>query len=438
VLVAVLLLTQLAKASDNLAATYTAFAWTAPAKPMRHVVGTVWYQATSDPADIARRLANRPAGSRALLRWESNDHHVWRNPDDLLASPGDATTRPAYPGPWIPHGAAAEAAFEDRFAGALQRLGATPDLLVLDTEMGINTLTLTPPQLAAITADPRWPAVARRFGIRSTAGLIGVTATPDARAFNLAMQVVTGESFRAAFFAPWQRHFPQIHGSDFGDGLLDDAHAHQAPDDGGIVQPMSTPMHGDLQSPYCYAWVHGIGRPPANQEADFTKPLPVLCWLTSAVRAYARSPVPVLPWVAAKSWTDGSTTRPAGTVNIRDTPYQDELLWHVCLSGGCTDVLFFNPEGRPADDAAMDADLAELQRATGDAASLRPLTFEPVSFGAASLVSGAVTPVGRRVYRITVGAADGNHRRVTVTLPGDSTDTTVEIAAGHCGSWVVR
>ena len=419
---------------------YTAFAWTPPARPYPHVVGLVRYQSISDPARVAAELNARPAGARALLRWESNDNHVWHNPADQLAAP--ATTRATgaarCQGPWIPHGAAAEAAFEDRFADALRQRGATPDLLVLDTEMGVGTWDLTPPQLSAIVNDPRWPPLAQRFRVRSTAGLIGTLDTPGARAFNLAMQVTEGAYFHRAFFEPWTRKFPDLHGSDFGDGVLDDAQAAQAPDDNGVVQPMSLPMHGDLQSPCCYAWVHGIGRPPASRGADFARPLPVLCWLSGVTRACARSLQPVLPWLAAKSWTDGSPRNPAGTVRIRDTPFQDELLWHVCLSAGCTDVLFFNPDGHPADDAAMDADLAALQRQAEDAPSLRPLTTAPVAYAAPVLVSGAVTPAGRRVYRVTVGSVEPTSRRVTVTLPGEQAPTQVTIGAGSCGAWIAR
>ncbi len=422
-------------------AAYTALAWTPPARPLPHVVGVVRYQAGSDPDRVTAELMSRPAGERALLRWESNDHHVWHNARDQLPSPAGPATRPAgagYQGPWIPNGAAAEAAFEDRFAAALQQRRAAPDFMVFDTEMGLVTPTLTPPQLAAIVADPRWPPLARRFGVRSTAGLIGTTDTPDARAFNLAMQVTTGESFHDAFFEPWRRHFPGVHGSDFGDGVLDDAQAARAPDENGIVQPMRLPLHGDTQSPYCYAWVHGIGRRPASQGADFRRPLPVLCWLASSVRAYARSRRPVLPWVAAKSWTDGSARDPAGTVGLRDTPFQDELVWHVCLSGGCTGVLFFNPDGRPADDAAMDADLAALARATGDAPAIRPLATDAVPYAAAVLVSGAATPAGRRAYRVTVGSVDPRARRVDVVLPGERRPTAVDVPAGTCGAWVLR
>jgi hypothetical protein len=423
-------------------ARYTALAWIAPARPLMHVVGAVRYQSNSDPDRVTADLDSRPPGARALLRWESNDNHVWHNPLDQLQDPRVPATRPAtgtsFQGPWIPNGAAAEAAFEDRFAAALQQRRATPDFLVLDTEMGVGTWSLTPPQLAAIVADPRWPPLARRFNVRSTAALIGVLDSPDARAFNLAMQVTEGGYFRAAYFEPWLRHFPDLHGSDFGDGVLDERSAAQAPDDGGVVEPMGLPMHGDTQSPCCYAWVHHIGRPPASQGADFTKPLPVLCWQASAVRAYARSPRPIVPWIAAKSWTDGSPRDPAGSVGIRNTPFQDELVWQVCLSGGCVNVLFFNPDGRPADDAAMDADLAALQQQTGDAPSFRPLTTDPVPYGAAVLASGAITPTGRRVYRVTVGSAAAVARQVDVTLPGERDATSVAIPAGACGAWVLK
>jgi hypothetical protein len=413
---------------------YRAIAWTAPTPPLPHVVGVVRYQSSSDPAAVAAALNHRPAGARALLRWESNDNRFWKNPADLLpiaspaSQPSDATTAP---GPWLEHGAAAEAAFESRFAEALHRLNTRPDFLVLDTEMGIGTWSLTSPQLSAIGGDRRWSAVARQFGIRGADDLVGVTNSPAARAFNLAMQVTTAAYFRAGYFLPWRKIDPSIGCSDFGDGVLNEAQAAQAVDDDGNVQPMALPMHGNMQSPCCYAWVHKIGQRPCNQGADFRQPLPALCWITSMVRGYAQSPEPMLPWIAARSWTDGH-------VLIANTPYQDELVWQVCLSAGCTDVLYFNPDARAADDAAMDGDLAALERQARRSPTLTPLTTAAVPFASPVLVSGARCADGRRVYRVTTWPAAAAPRVLRVMLPGEIIETAVTVPAGEVGAWVVR
>jgi hypothetical protein len=415
---------------------YLAMAWTAPSAPLAHVVGVVRFQSSSDPEKIARALKVLPEGERFLLRWESNDNQFWGNPADQLIGGHSQATRPGKPesfqGPWIDHGAAAEAVFETRFAAALRQRGASPDYLVLDTEMGISTWELTAPQLRAIMADRRWPAVAKRFGVSGTAGLVGAGNNPNAQAFNLAMQVTSAGYFRAGYFELWQAAFPRVCCSDFGDGVLNAVQAVQAVDDGGGIQPMALPMHGNVQSPCCYAWVHKIGRPPSNQGADFSNPLPALCWIVSMTRAYAQSPQPIVPWVAAKSWTDGS-------VPIANTPYQDELLWHVCLSAGCTDVLFFNPDSPAADNAAMDADLAALQQQAGDSPTLVPLTRAAVAYTSPVLVSGARCANGRRLYRVTVGAGPTTApAALTLVLPGESATTTLHVRPGEVGLWVVR
>ena len=412
---------------------YTAFAWTAPNPPLTHVVGIIRYQSSSDPSHIAAALNKLPAGQRFLLRWESNDNHFWHNPADQLPDPESAATQPAnphrYQGPWIDNGAAAEAAFESRFAAALKQHSATPDFLVLDTEFGISTYDMTEPHLRAIMADARWPALAKRFNIHGTAGLIRTINNPNAQAFNLAMQVTTAHYFRAGYFEPWKTIFPNIHASDFGDGVLDAAAAQQAPDDMGCIQPMALPMHGDTQSPYCYAWVHDLAKSPAGQGADFTKPMPILCWLTSMVRAYAKSPQPILPWLAAKSWTDGH-------VPIVNSPYQDELLFHICLSAGCTEILFFNPDSPTADNQAIDHDLADLQRQTNNSPTLAPLTTAAVPYRSAILISGATCADGRRIYRLTIWPTLPTPRQLRVSLPGEKTACLVIVPSDQPGVWI--
>ena len=172
-----------AVATDRSVAPYTAFAWTAPTTQLPQVVGLVRYQSSSNPIQVAKALSQLPPGRRFLLRWESNDNRFWRNPQDQLVAPAAAATQPLkvdpVQGPWADHGAAAEAAFETRFAAALQQCAVVPDFLVLDTEFGLNTFQLNQRQLDAILADRRWPQLARAFGVRTTTGLLHTDATPD-------------------------------------------------------------------------------------------------------------------------------------------------------------------------------------------------------------------------------------------------------------------
>ena len=135
--------------------------------------------------------------------------------------------------------------------------------------MGIVTPTLTPKQLTAIVADPRWPRLARRFNIGGTGDLIGRTDTANDRAFNLAMQETTGGSLRAAFYEPWLKHFPACTGATSATACSTTNGRPTPPTTAASSSRWARRCTRTRSRPTATGWVHGIGRPPANRGADF-------------------------------------------------------------------------------------------------------------------------------------------------------------------------
>ena len=421
---------------------YEAFAWHAPTTALQHVVGVVWFNASCNTpagiASIAAQLKALPAGERVLRRGP-NGVELLNNPADPQPVPETATTQPAAPQqvPWVPAGAAAEAAFGEKFYTGLAAAGATVDYLQLDTEGNINSDTLgnNPDgalEVATIVADLRWPAVATACRVTRTDDVIG-NHWPDAQQFNLALQVAEAPFCRSAFFVPLAAVFPAAHCSDYNDVILSASAAFQAPDFNGCVQPMGAPLHGDLQAPSFYGGVGNIGSPgnPGGQGADWSKPMTVLNWEVSSARAYAQGAAPVMAWLAGKTW-NGS--------RLANSPYWDELLYHVMLSTGSTDLNLWDADtsNTQNDCATADSDLATIAGQAGNSPTLTPLTLNAVPYGSAVLVSAARCSNGWLVARVTVAATQPTTKPVSITLPGDSSPTSVNIPGGECGAWFSR
>jgi hypothetical protein len=418
---------------------YVAFAWHTPATPLQHIAGTVWYSKDSDSPAVAAQLKAIPAGERALLRANSRELLIG-NSADQLPIPGITTTRPSVTaaGPWLEYGADAEAAFERQFLMHLQQHGASVDYLVLDLEWGINS-ECSREQLSAIQADPRWASISAQFNVPASVPL-GDSHLNDAGAlaFDMASAATLASRVHRAFCDPLHAVFPAARCSDFGDGVLPMSLATQAPDLNGVFHPAVLPMHGDTQSPVYYSQVGNIGQPwqPWNTPVspDWSQPMPILCAQVGAVRAYAAAGLPIIPWINGKGCSGSPPTLPA----MLNSAYWDELVFHLCLSGGTTNLLLWNPNDGATqypDAAALDADLQSLQAATGNSPTLRPLTAAAVPYGSGTLVSAARCNDGRVVARVTIAATQPNDTSVSVGVAGLPVSAVVK--AGNVGAWVV-
>ena len=148
------------------------------------MVGPVYFSVTSDPADIAAQLKAKPAGQRVLLN---------RRPRQCQERRAVGVGQPGRPADWgsgargSPVGTAAEAAWGNKFYAASGGRRSDRRLLGPGHECQITTWTLTPPQLAAMVADPRWSAL----GISPAVSIGYLDAS--SRAFALAMQVTLGD-----------------------------------------------------------------------------------------------------------------------------------------------------------------------------------------------------------------------------------------------------
>jgi hypothetical protein len=255
---------------------------------------------------------------------------------------------------------------------------------------------------------------------------------------------VTNEMLNRAFDqsvgTPLARHFPGAWMSNFGGVVMPPENV--VPDLNGVPQYTAGEPCGNCQSPVVYGVIGQIaGRVPGP---DWKSPFTVLAWTTNHVRSAARSsPLPVLPWVAFRSWPGDHPESP--TVPWVNTDYWRESVYHALLSGGTADVLFWNPMAparagqKPppgsstyADAELMDAVLADLEQQAGGSPLAKPLTTAAADYKAQVLVSAARTAAGRTVARVTF--ADGvNAARVEV----DGRTYDVSRPAGKVGAWIV-
>ena len=204
---------------------YVAFAWDAPwLGRTPHVSPMIWLSDGKNPGVTARKLTALPAGRRVLFVWHAQDQ-IWGDPDDAVApAPQDMADRtvPAktrFQSPWLDHGAAARSAWFDSWLEGLKRSGASVDFLVTDAEVGLSMWGIQQPQIRAIAADPRFSPLAERFGIHDIANVGNIGHWDVCAAWNEATGSVIASYFRAAYYTPLARHFPDAGYCEYNDTM---------------------------------------------------------------------------------------------------------------------------------------------------------------------------------------------------------------------------
>lgn len=444
---------------------YTAFAFTADtltptASGLDHVVTMPFVHVADDPGNVATQLLTMPIGKRVIVLSDFHTLLLGHTEDRCKDADGDFVD---FISPWFPTGTAAVQAWLVPLLQAVKDAGATIDFVVTDIEQaGFNlsdfviSVTGGNPQYEAIAADPRFAEGSPSARALYDGVVVDREVPPgsdlEAKRWNAVMTHLLGQALRAAIYDSLVSVFPDAGYSQFGG---DDSGAY-------IIAPESDPLvdyngwetigydvPGTHQSPATYTNLGGVvfyplGRPPHSREVGtpvWTNPMATLGWQISNMRALVRaSSVPILPWVQYRAYKDIRFNEV-----LHDTDYYQELLYHLLLTCGTTNFLYFNPPTDAlstakgaGDDGVMSDLLAEYQWLARSATSVRPLTKTTVLFDASALVSGAlcVGPAGHwRVYRITfapgVDSAD-------LTLPDELQARTFVRPAGAIGLWFVE
>lgn len=415
---------------------YTAFAWHFPG-PRPRVKPLYWVGRAVPPGVAAQTTRRMDAGARVLLMIDLVAD-LLQHPDDVCLTPDGKPTRER--GVWPDRGVRAVAGRIDAYLGGVAAGGGAVDMLVLDFEDGYSMWlgSMTDARLAAIGADPRFPALAGRLGF-ADARLAAFDRSGPAGEYvrwNAVGYDLVAAALNRAVFGPLRRHFPDAGMCNFAAAAL--AREHVVPDVNGHMQHTVGDPPGTHQSPVVYGgWTPGRPVP-----ADWTRPYLHVVYAANLVRGSSRSSrMPQLPWVGFKGWRGDDVNRP---IAWGRTDYWDEGAFHVMLSGGTDNLLYFNPKdlrqrpgdptsgaAQPADDDAMEAVLADAERQAGGHRIVAPLSTAPVAWDAPFVVSSARLADGSTLARVTF-----SERAVSADLTVGGRAVRVHRPAGKVGAWL--
>ena len=476
---------------------FQAFTWARnhPAST-EHVTGMVQVDPWCNLEDVAQRLKALPAGKRFIVFWWMTDdmcdnpadrcvERVWEtrtrtvpNPTTgsatkpaatsarasgpTLASagraPGSASAsvsasasrstalvpvtervqvdRPtAFRGPWIDRGVQTVRARVSAAMQRLRQLGAPVDGVAVDNETTLHAASFLGRDgaLAAIQADPRWPALAKSMGLPVQI----TTMSWGSDLYFLWTERMAGRfdaAMNQAVFQPIRAAYPNALVSNYCSNRVSAAFA--SPDVNGHLDRRSTAGFGTHDNHEFYGWsapakiARFAGIDPVDQS-----------WLSFRAEVHrirgmnASSARAKSAWIAARSWPGESW----GPVAFAGTAMWDELVLQLGMHG-VRQFLEFSPEAagvsaqdnlvqRAADRAALDALLAELDDTVGGAGT-GFLTSQQPSWNDRVIATGRV--VGDRVvWRFSF--AEGV-KGVTVTMD-DGTQVYLSPDEDRRGTW---
>jgi hypothetical protein len=301
--------------------------------------------------DIARRLNAMPEGQRVLLLMRFTDR-LADHPLDrcrTVDSKGRVTLT-QWAGPWCNNGEAEARTAVTRLFNGLKAAGVkTIDALVLDNETtfwagryvradGANT--------AAIEADPRFPALAKRLGFNKLNKLAW-----GGREYNRWNDVVLPDfdaALSRAVIVPFRTIWPKAMICNYGSAPIQARY--MTPDMGGLGITYGGTGFGTHNSLSFYGnslhWIRGAAF--AGTKLNDT-PFDMFRMNVHRIRAAnASSRRAMLPWIANTSLgLNGEQNEPGNGLGgyaspIANTQYWDENVIQLVMHG-CDTLLLFNP-----------------------------------------------------------------------------------------------
>jgi len=353
-------------------ATVRAFSWDAPnAAYTRNITGMVTAYPYTPVAEVISKLNAQPAGKRVLLMLGFTDR--------LASHPSDAcrtidasgkTVLTTFPGPWCDNGLAEVKTNVTKFFGALQSGGVKGiDMLVLDNETTFwagRYVTADGSNTKAIEADPRFPALAKRMGVKTLNKLAwgGVE-------YYKWCQFVAGDfdvALNTAVFTPFRAKWPSGNTCNYGGAPITSHFI--TPDMGGLGIVNGGAGYGTHNSMSFYGnslhWIRGAAF--AGTTLNDTA-FDMFRLNMHRIRACnASSTRKMLPWVANYSLgCNGEGQEPGGDLanyysSLANTKYWDENMIQLAMHG-CDTMLLFNPAAwRRDQNAAIWNKLSDQER----------------------------------------------------------------------------
>lgn len=339
---------------------YHAFTWSLIPEDCARLTPMVWFRKDSDPAEVARESLTRPPGRRALFTWDLH-RELLRNPEDVCRTADGQPT--AFQGVWPEHGIEAIGALFDDFFGRFKAAGGEADWLIIDFEEGFSNWALGGADKAdhwlAVQNDPRFPALAERLGFSDIMLVGDWWGKREYLKWNAVLAGVVNDAIHRALFEPARRHFPGLRCSNYGADATNEANA--VPDLNGHRQWSEGRPPGTHQAPSFYTWIGQLANVNLDGKQPFAAtPYNGLLLSVNGIRAMRRSSdMPLQPWVAwARYKGDGPGLPPA---TCGETPYYNELLYHLGLSG-VDGFLFWNPHPWRQDQDPLSMSTADDER----------------------------------------------------------------------------
>jgi len=308
------------------------FCWSEPQADCSELTGTVWVKILerdrTDPRAAAKQLQSRSPGEAVIFLWDAG-RGLYRHGRDAARTPDGKATR--YSSLWPDNGIADTKARVRKFFEEFKAAGGRVDYLVLDFEEGMSNWVLKPEAVRAIAADPRSAPVKKKLGF-DFEKILNPWAGNEYLAWNALMDALTAQALNKAIFEPVRELFPNVQASNFNMAVLTPENV--VPDWQGHLQ--HSPAHfGTRGSHSMYGEIGLLGeRTLAGSKPYGREPFAALRWDLNTARAILRSSnVPFDPWIAPRDWEKSSYQR---------TPYYQELLYHLALSGA-GNFLFWNP-----------------------------------------------------------------------------------------------
>lgn len=373
------------------------------------------------PAAIAAETLDLPDGKRVLLMLG------WENTYSLVSHAGDRTPN-NYPGPWLTNGTIALSNAVKTFMTSFVAAGGDVDQVHFDYESTLTPWSMTSAQMRDIIADPRFSTFESEMSPWHSAD--AMSSEPAKMRFNALTHKYSASAMNDAEFGVVQSYFPGVIGTSYAHYEMNEETT--VPDVNGHYQYGYSVVGTHNTGPF-YGWMAQVCNfmQPGITNAPVKNPYNGLLMCVKTARAMRRTTSKeLMPWIGYKSWTNDSV----GHVIIGQTPYYDELIYHLALNGA-SGFLYFNPHApygtaSDTDDLALDACLTNLAYLGITTTSISTTTND-LRWGADVIASGVKIDGSTEVWRISVPEGESE---VAVYI-GGVFDQTLTVAGGTAGVW---
>ena len=241
--------------------------------------------------------------------------------------------------------------------------GGDLDRVEFDNESGMNVWAMMSAQLRAIIADPRSAWLEAQMAPWHLADAL--SDEPPRMRLNAILAQIVAQAMQTAEFDVVKSYFPNVSGSDYSHTLISEPETFYVPPDLNGHRQYGYSIVGTDNTWNFDGWMGQLAQIvlpglKAPYGADAFK---TLRWNINTMRSRRRSAptIPVRPWIGYYSWTqDGGRI-----IQIGNTPYYGELIYHLALNGA-DDFLYFAPASpygtaTTADHAHLESLLEELR-----------------------------------------------------------------------------